>query len=232
MRFGQAESSPSLVAPRVAVVDSFDRGATSHGNLVSAVLRQQLPHAQIIPFPVERKPGYLAIGEALQGVAQAVKGGLKLDALNLSMGTMRPLSDMRGDVLAGQHTVNSTPMAQLLAEAEHHPTDPTSAQEQEPLSAVAGGLKALQELVKKGIKVFIAAGNNGAENVNVFTLAPGVHSVGALTPQGTPWERSGKNSWVTGWAVGEHDVVIEGVPHHVGPGTSFSTPTALALALT
>ena len=217
----------TLPNPVVAVVDSFEGGSRSHGGQVSAVLRQQLPGVQIVPFPVERKPGYLAIGDALGRVAAEVQSGLKLDALNMSMGTMRPLRDL----MTGKTTPTVQPMSQLLDQAADHPNDPTSEHEQEPLSAVAGGLRALQQLVGKGVSVFIAAGNHGPDHVNVFTLAPGVHSVGALTPGGQHWSSSGNNPWVTDWATGEHDVVIEGTATHVGPGTSFSTPAALSQSL-
>lgn len=144
--FGKTGSSGGN-SPVVAVVDSFEGGVHCHGNQVSALLRQQLPGVDIIPFAVERKPGYLAIGEALARVAEAVRGGLKLHGLNLSMGTMRPLSDVMG----GKPSPNTLPMSQLLDQAAHHPNDPTSEYEQEPLSAVAGGLRALQQLVERGV---------------------------------------------------------------------------------
>src|SRR6185437_3062587 len=55
---------------------------------------------------------------------------------------------------------------------------------------------------KLGVPVFIAAGNSGFREVNIYSLFPDVHSVGAMDLNGEKADYSADNSTVTIWRRG------------------------------
>ncbi len=61
---------------------------------------------------------------------------------------------------------------------------------------------AFQELEKLGVPVFAAAGNSTFREVNVYSLLPDVHTVGALNLKGEKASYSADNSTVTIWRRG------------------------------
>lgn len=68
-------------------------------------------------------------------------------------------------------------------------------------------LRSVENITQKGVPVFIAAGNDGPDYVNLYSFAKGVTIVGALKEDDktkTPY--SGDNSLVSGWARGDYPI--------------------------
>ncbi len=76
-------------------------------------------------------------------------------------------------------------------------------------SNIASSIKALEELTNKDVKVYLAAGNNGPDNVNLFSFANGVTSVGACDAKGNPLENSAQNDMINRYARGEYKITCK-----------------------
>jgi hypothetical protein len=179
----------------------------------------------------------LDIAKALKGLLEQLRQGLKIRAINLSMGDMIP-----GALLKQRLGIpESLSLQQQLGEwradvverlrrfALQHPNTKISPLEDKTTEALLEGIDALSTIYRDhGVPAFVAAGNDGPEHLNVYLLAEGAQGVGALDARGQKWPQSGDNALVGHWAPGEALVAIDGQPEQVGPGTSFATPTALA----
>ncbi|MBY0403626.1 MAG: S8/S53 family peptidase [Cyanobacteria bacterium] len=89
-------------SPHIAVVDSFTPPpqGISHGQMVKKILQQTLPDAQILEYSVSQdtspKGGrFYNIPQALQAVLKDVQKGIPIKAINLSMGDMISLSELK-----------------------------------------------------------------------------------------------------------------------------------------
>lgn len=207
----------------IAVVDDFTPGQPqAHGRLVAGVIQARQPQWQIIPFHVQRTMGpngpFYHIANALKSVQERLQGGLKLDALNLSMGDTLPLPEQPASAQAILNTLQQQPAQGPLSRFENTPT-----------AIALEGVSTLSEIASRHkVPVFVAAGNEGPQKLNVYLLAQGVQGVGAKEAQGSPWPESGNNPWVHQWENAVQESRLEtGERQSVGPGTSFATPAAL-----
>lgn len=80
------------------------------------------------------------------------------------------------------------------------------------------------ELEKLGVPTVVAAGNNGPNYVNAFSLFPGVISVGSLDLDGTKRVLSADNALVTEWRVGSFvsEQLADGIDINQDGKTDFS----------
>ncbi len=234
---------------RVAIVDSFRPGEPwDHGRQVRAVLetmaRAEGLAVEVREFHVEHRDGYYHIGEGLQKVRQAVQGGERFDAMNLSMGCGIAITELAGllphlsltrDNLGQKRQAILEGLASIAGKNPKKPLVQTGPAEKETAGELAQGLSALKYLVEeKKIKAFVASGNH-AERINLFSLPPGVRTVGRAAecnrrPDGQP-DPARNNPFITRWQNDDYIVPDGAGTRKVGGGPSFATPAELVWEL-
>jgi hypothetical protein len=205
---------------RVAVVDLYGptrynitpqgSGTLTHGQLVEAVLKANLPDGvEILPCPVESEPKQTnrlrpnAFSSALNHLLNTLTGSwfrrpVHVDAVNISLSSnnfffdhVRQLFDL---------PVNRQNVALLRQ-------DILRALKRVGQDIETRRIIQLLERISKRVPVFMSGGNRGAYDLNSFLLARGVRGVGSVDVTGKKSIFTADNALVTDWALGEYPVL-------------------------
>jgi hypothetical protein len=235
--------SPGLLADtarqRVLVVDRFSGvenfvdldgdgiGELSHGEILCRMLRHGYSPQQILTLDIADQSLADTLDDALMAILSP--DGESIHALCFAQQTFATrLSELKD--LMGLHDLT----AQTLHQHQHAIRTMLADWHQEWISAPENLLpeearyachwpviQRLEYLAVLGIHVYVAAGNEGPDHVNLFSLAVGVHTVGACQgPQpGIAADYSANHSLVHHWGPGQFPVVA---CHHKGQVVGLS----------
>lgn len=166
--------------PTVAIIDCFTKRdipidrygfvTRTHGEIVETIIRNIAPNAKIKRFNIEDKNGGISsqsIISSLKRICNLNKHGQKIDAVNMSFGCELPL-----DALShSDGMLTRSKFKNIISDARKDPYF----KEQ---------LKEVGHLSKEGTQVFVSAGNDGPEYLNLTSLGKGAHVVGATDSKG------------------------------------------------
>ena len=213
-------------------VDGDEISDLTHGDAVSTYLQKQLPEAEILKlqFPFSSQTGHpLAeavesdrrFGQILDSLIARKDSGQTLSGVNLSLLTLdferstpHPIAYRRAD-LAGLADAVGLPITsenveslrpqirERLAELHQQPA-PDHTLRQAMYASSWPIIQKLEALVEKGVRVSVSAGN-GPQEFNLYGLANGVETVGALDPEGAPVPIFANHSMVGRFARGIYE---------------------------
>ncbi len=231
--FGDAPSGRFRV---LAVVDDFRRqrvpvfemrfqnhryplGQVSHGDMVSAVAVRANPELKILRYqtsPVPKTDLNDVLG-ALAAICGRLFLGRPLDAAGMSLSLSVPFERLRTDLgLPDLNPDNVHAYRQEIWDRLHRLRFDLLPDSQIPRHYLAQGHRRfvfrlrwgllLLDAIARRVPVFVAAGNDGRQALNLFLLPKAVIGVGALDRQGHPAAYSGNNSLIRQWAMADYQI--------------------------
>lgn len=250
------QSSVVKKAPpvKIAVVDDYFQKTIRidsdripdmvHGVAVEAFIKSGLPNAQITRMSTTYDES--SVKNALTYI---LNGAEKYDAINLSKSSdisYKEISKFIGMKVTPQNVAqNKDEIKNRFFASKHHDAQ-----------YIKEIITSLEKIAADGTKIYIAAGNNGNKNFNLYTLADGVNVVGATLKHGKIAPYSSSNKLVTRYERGSFrinkvkdengqwgfDITQNGKPDIMASettskvkkaffdlyGTSFAAPQALA----
>jgi Subtilase family len=175
---------------RFAVVDSFGSPSVdidgdgepdlSHGEVVCRFIKAQNPFVEILKFNA------MSNYQIIEAFGQISAMG-NIDAVNLSKGFLIPIV-----VEASLQCKGLAEQREILAKRLQAYKSPL--------------VKAIEQLCRKGIPVYIAAGNNGPKSLNINSLAEGSINVSATDKHGNRESYCTDNPFVNRWEQGTYPI--------------------------
>lgn len=194
-------------------VDGDEISDLTHGEAVSTYLQKQLPEAEILKlqFPFINQGGHpLAeavesdrqFGQILDALIAMKNSGQPLSGVNLSLLTLdferstpHPIAYRRADLagladavglpITSENVESLRPQIRERLAALYQQPAPDHTLRQGMYASSWPVIQKLEALAEQGVKVSVSAGN-GPEEFNLYGLANGVETVGALDPEGAP----------------------------------------------
>lgn len=177
-------------------------GDISHGEAVSILLENGLPNVNILKRHVyaeneNDKLGLIKnLNNLFDSMLEDIKQGKKYDAVNLSLGF-----SVSYEALSMETGLEITPedvgyMTEYIKEALYKIPDDEFSIRAVPMKETIEAIKKMDELSKKGVKFYIAAGNSENRRFELFTLAENAIVVGALDKKGRKASYTADNSMI------------------------------------
>lgn len=207
-----APKSSANKALTVALVDDFSNtipiGISSelslseiHGNIGKRFLEEGLPKGSKIEtfntnIANDNVNSFDEIDKALNKILENMKKGKKYDAIDLPAAdyiSFENLSKLLGKNITSQN------VAEYKKEIRKLMFNKFSIEEGKVL-------KKLDEISDRGVPIYTAAGNEGKDFFNMFSLANKINVVGALDKDGQKTQFSADNKLVTDWQPGIFDI--------------------------
>lgn len=184
-------------APQVDV-DGDTQPDLHHGQFVEKLV--QLGGHRTVRLPLEGEVSLPDVEEKLTEVVAALEAGqARYSRINFSQEMPLKLAAFKRDIFPGDDTFPEA-TAQNIGELKDRILQKIAA-DRPDFKLLE--LKALfSRLEKLGVPFVVAAGNNGAGYVNLFSMMPGVVSVGALNVDGKKRIISADNALVGQWRRG------------------------------
>jgi hypothetical protein len=184
---------------------------TAHGTIVGQFIKTTLPDANVstVELP-DFEPASLVA--AFNGVAQRIDRGEKVDAVNFSAQTFDTIPDL---AKATGLPLTQDNLAQFKGEIRNrlkilsqNPTAFGGTKDQvERMTQFVPVLESLDRLTERNIPVYVAAGNDGKNQINLFTLVNNAKVIGATNAQGQKTDYTADNSLITRFTRGDFPVV-------------------------
>lgn len=170
------------VSPKIAVIDDYSKNTIkidsdkiadiSHGKVVESFIKSGLPNAQITQMSTTVDES--SVKNALEYI---LNGQEKYDAINLSKSsdiTFQDLSKFIGLKVTAKNVLqNKDEIKKRLFASSHKDAE-----------YIKDIVNSLEKLSRDGTKIYIAAGNKGNKNFNLYALADGANIVGATKKYG------------------------------------------------
>lgn len=206
----QKAGIPGAQPKRIAVIDDFTNNSVfidddflpdiPHGAVVARFIREGLPNAKIEPFDISNdKNRSSGTKIALDKILTDIDKGVKYDALNLSSGYGFDFGMLSASLRKIITPVN------IKEHKEEVKNWFNAADVGKKEADVRDIIAKLEKLSSRGVKIYVSAGNNEnshPNDFNMFTLANGVKSVGALDSHRRKSKLSVKDSLITNWETG------------------------------
>lgn len=179
----------------------------SHGEVVNDFIRSQIPNANISNVEI---PNYepATLTGLFNSVSAQVDQGQRVDAVNFSQQTfnsIRELAQVTGLPLNNDNLAQFKP--QIKATLRQYAQNPAAAPAgAERFTQWLSTIDAMEGLASRGVPVYVAAGNDGPDQINMFALADGAVVVGARDANGNRTSYTADNSLVTRAAVGDNAI--------------------------
>ncbi|MBY0404937.1 MAG: hypothetical protein K2X66_13640 [Cyanobacteria bacterium] len=208
-------------------IDGDGVGDLSHGAVSAMYLKSKMPGARVLMENSEGDPreainnNYDAIQVGCEGRINAfnrlsakVRKGQKLDAVNFSVATsgttMKELAQVTGLPLtpANAKQYENEIRAKLSGLAERLDSG-TLSETQYKYGYFWKVIQSMERLTSQGVPIYLAAGNEGPEHINMYSLARGTKTVGAVNAKGEKTSYSSDsqfNPFITSFAQGDYNV--------------------------
>lgn len=171
----------------------------AHGEIVESVLK--MSGRPTLRYNLEGPSSIQELLEVFTKILEEVKSGqLKISAINFSQVNPLRIGALADEMASGTTRDNIFDNKNQIMKAMIEGFKSADISLYEELNDIFAEFEILK------IPVFVAAGNQGEDYVNFFSLLPSVISVGSLALQGGPVLTSGNSSLVTVWRQGEHVV--------------------------
>lgn len=214
-------------------LDGDTKPDVSHGELVSMQILGVLPDANLIRyntdlaltdyvhhntdfFHLDKVPADLTERLTAQGfrqLAKEIKGGLSIDGVNLSQSSDKSiqiniLAAATGLKLDHKNIKEHRPAIRDMIKKWATTPDPkTLTPIQKDLAKSWQVIESIEQVTEKNIPVYIAAGNEGQDSLNLYSFAKGTTTVGALTARGGRTQYSANHAMVDKTDQGTFNVV-------------------------
>lgn len=195
--FSEAEI---LLNPKGRIVDIDGDGIPElfHGELVEAIARQSGHKTERLNM--EGSLSLPELAEFLEPVVEEIESGKKrYSRINLSQENPLRLSAFKADLFPDDPTfpeIDATNIAQYRDRIFEKFWQDRPDLKIKELSEI------FRRLEKAGVPVIVAGGNFGPSFVNLFSMMPGVLTVGSLDHKGDRLHTSANNSLVRHWVLG------------------------------
>lgn len=187
-------------------IDGDGRNDVAHGTIVGRDILAKSPNANVSNLELANyEPGTLV--NSFNSIAQRVDRGERVDAVNFSAQTFNKIADLAnvtGLQLTRENLAqNRDEIKNRLNVLTQNPGafggDPAKVKDFTDFVPV---IQALDGLTQRGVPVYIAAGNDGPDQVNLFALASGANIIGAADGNGNKAAFSADNSLITRFTTG------------------------------
>lgn len=206
----------------IAIIDDFtnksifiDNDKTpdiAHGKVVERFIKEGLPNASVKEFDIKATEGMELLdgmNNQLDNMIENIDKGAEYDALNLSISCNKSFTDLRTVFNSRLSAWGVTGYKEDLR--KYIDTKAETTLDENALSiekenrdyfiAINSIISKLDKISSKGVKIYVAAGNNSGDfrdnNLNLFSLADGVTTVGATENDcGTPADFSNYGDFV------------------------------------
>jgi hypothetical protein len=209
-------------SPNVVVIDQTSNARSgidldgdgvkdrAHGAIVNDIIKSQIPNANISNVEIPNyEPATLA--NLFNGVSQRVDRGERVDAVNFSQQTFNDIREL------GQVTglpVNQQNIGQykdqirdrLFSLAQNPGQFNGDRAMLEKFTKWVPTIQAMDNLAAKGVPVYVAAGNDGANQVNMFALAKNANVVGATNGNGQITNYTANNTLINRTQLGNNPI--------------------------
>lgn len=222
--FGFPQQGAAGVAgsPNVVVIDQSDIAKSgidldgdgtkdrAHGTIVNDIIRSQVPNANIANVEIPNyEPATLA--GLFNGVSQRVDAGERVDAVNFSQQTfndIRELGQVTGLPLNQQNIGQFKDQIRdrLFSLAANPASFNGDRAMLDKFTQWVPTIQAMDNLTAKGVPVYVAAGNDGANQVNMFALAKNATVVGATDQNGQLTDYTAANSLINKTQLGNNAI--------------------------
>lgn len=218
----QQTNTQTGTGPNVVVVDQTsiakagididgDRvNDVAHGTIVGNFIKSGLPNANVSTVEL---PDYEAatLTSAFNGLAQRIDGGEKVDAVNFSAQTFSKIPDLAkvtGLALTKDNLAqNKDEIRNRLFTLAQNPTafggDKALAEEFTQFVPV---IQAMDKITARNVPLYVAAGNDGKDQINLFSLVNGAQVIGATDANGNKTDYTADNSLITQFTRGNTPV--------------------------
>ncbi|MFH0702506.1 MAG: hypothetical protein V2B14_03070 [bacterium] len=238
-------------SPNVAMIDSFDDKTVdidgdgvadiAHGESTSAMVKSQCPDANIEEYDGVTPDSF---NSSCEDIADSINNGKKMDGVNISLAQNMDIDELGEKTGLPLDRDNLSEYKDQIKNKMKNSKDPK-------LQTAYKEIKSIEKITATGTPVYISAGNEGKDSLNLLNLADGATNVGTDHPY------SASNDLVNRYEVGNYesretyddngdptgydftndynpDVSMDEVsggtskkdPYYVA-GTSYSAPTAL-----
>lgn len=171
----------------------------AHGEIVESFLK--ISGKSVLRQKLEGSLSPSETYEVFKEILEDVKSGrLQISAINFSQIIPLSLAAFDKEIVAGTNSENIFDNRQAIMKKMIDGFKSAEITLYEDLNNVFAEFKNLE------IPVVVAAGNQGEDYINFFSLLPGVISVGSLAIDKEPLLTSGNSSLVTVWRQGEYVV--------------------------
>lgn len=206
---------PAFVKPKTLLnllrLEAPINGYIPHGKVVEANAKLIAPNLRIHRVQVPNNPfqnGGWNVKTALKQLKKDLDAGLEIDAVNMSFGTSIPIERLRQDLKLPELTAQNIHKYRTHILKNFDRIQFRSDLEIATLGLVdRGNVKRyvketidLVEQIAERKPVYLAAGNDGPNYVNLLSLAKGVITVGAVDAKDRATPYSGNNGLITKWA--------------------------------
>ncbi|EKE02786.1 MAG: hypothetical protein ACD_20C00331G0002 [uncultured bacterium] len=216
--------------PNVVVVDDYKTkimdidgdgiSDISHGKMVKTTIKSTHPNAKIINVNVADEKGEiqgLKIIRTFLETAKRIDKGERVDAINVSIArsfnidklaeitglplTKGNISNYRNDIRKSiQDFVKTFP--EKIKKNPQLKENKSLLADYKDMKSFDLLFRSIEKVNNKGVKVYIAGGNDGADYVNVYNLADGTINVGAINAIGKKTPYSADNQFITRYVQG------------------------------
>lgn len=185
-------------------IDADDTPDLPHGEVVKRFIQEGAPNAKIEIFKMTASSdGSIRaadVNRALDKVLEQIDKGEKYDALNISAGNYLSFAEVSKElgksITPANLEQNSGSIKQLLFKQN---TGERGIQ-------LKAEFDKIEKISSKGVPIYMAAGNQGRDYFNMYSLAKGVRSVGSLESNGKKADFSADNQLVTKWVQGVFNI--------------------------
>ena len=180
---------------------------SSHAGLVKAHARHVYPEISILDYESTiLSENYCTPVNALANLLNDINHGVEVGAVNMSLGVEVHIDKIALELgllklkPKNVHEYRKT-IKDSINQIDFSKSKYSGTREMDSLlngelaKEVIDTIRLIEEITKKGIPVFIAAGNEGPNSLNLLTLADGVTSVGALNKDGSKVRVNDTYSW-------------------------------------
>ena len=207
------ETTGQVNYPKVLVIDCFEKKVVpinndsdldvSHGEVVSKILEEKLPNADIYKRNVESLLSSNISANLDTLFSGILKRNEKFDAINMSLGvdiSFNKLSELLGFEITSKNVANlKDRIRDSLANSKYN-------FENESLACIAENLNKMDLITANGSKIYVAAGNYGENVFNLYSLANGIDVVGGFDWFENLKNDFAKNSLITRYELAEFPI--------------------------
>jgi hypothetical protein len=213
-------------------IDGDGVGDIAHGLVCALYAQKKKPGAKLWMLDSEARIPEMAnayestrIGcegriQALNKVAQQIQQGTsQIEAVNMSLSTAETTFSELGQAIGmdlSPAAVQQANPRQLKTDIRRRLDHLVNQSELGPLPEVqyryaqfGKVLQAMERITSQGVKIYVAAGNEGPGHLNIYSLAEGARTVAAVNARGEKTAYTadtGGNPFITDWVQGDYNV--------------------------
>jgi hypothetical protein len=192
-------------------LDGDGRSDRAHGTIVSDFIRSGLPNANVSNLEIpDYEPATLT--NLFNNVSSRIDGGERFNAINFSQQTFHNFNELAQVTGLPVNQQNIGQMKdqvrdRLFMLAQNPGATGQPRELVEKFTRWVPVIQSMDQMAARGVPLYVAAGNDGPNQINLFTLAQGARVVGALDANGRFADYSANNSLINETELGNNPIV-------------------------